>query len=114
MAISITIMGHLKFMDSETAMGEKMDVQHNPDTPYLRARNTVISIIGMRFFKAWMQPDALFKLTSYSKLQKENIDLTHKFTDEVSTQFVYVVHFFFLDKYQVYSHLFTWHIYRVT
>ncbi|XP_045774553.1 cytochrome P450 4C1-like [Maniola jurtina] len=67
----------------ETAMGEKMDVQHNPDTPYLRARNSVISIIGMRLFKAWMQPDVLFNLTSYSKLQKENIDLTHKFTDEV-------------------------------
>ncbi|XP_039756608.1 cytochrome P450 4c3-like [Pararge aegeria] len=67
----------------ETAMGEKMDVQHNPDTPYLRARNTVISIIGMRLFKAWMQPDVLFNLTPYSKLQKENIDLTHKFTDEV-------------------------------
>nr|XP_026495579.1 cytochrome P450 4C1-like [Vanessa tameamea] len=67
----------------ETAMGEKMDVQHNPDTPYLRARNTVISIIGMRFFKAWMQPDALFNLTSYSKLQRQSIDLTHKFTDEV-------------------------------
>ncbi|VVD01184.1 unnamed protein product [Leptidea sinapis] len=67
----------------ETAMGEKMDVQHNPDTPYVRARNTVMSIIGMRFFKAWMQPDALFNLTSYSKLQKETIELTHKFTDEV-------------------------------
>lgn len=64
-------------------MGEKMDVQHNPDTPYLRARNTVISIIGMRIFKAWMQPDALFNLTSYSKLQRDNIVLTHKFTDEV-------------------------------
>ncbi|CAH2092957.1 unnamed protein product [Euphydryas editha] len=67
----------------ETAMGEKMDVQHNPDTPYLRARNTVISIISMRIFKAWMQPDALFNLTPYSKLQGENIALTHKFTDEV-------------------------------
>ncbi|XP_023942753.2 cytochrome P450 4C1-like [Bicyclus anynana] len=67
----------------ETAMGEKMDVQHNPDTPYLRARNAVMSIIGMRLFKAWMQPDVLFNLTPYSKQQKENIDLTHKFTDEV-------------------------------
>ncbi|XP_072944883.1 cytochrome P450 4c3-like [Epargyreus clarus] len=67
----------------ETAMGEKMDVQHNPDTPYLRARNIVMSIISMRLFKAWMQPDALFKLTPYSKIQKDNIDLTHKFTDEV-------------------------------
>ncbi|XP_032519320.2 cytochrome P450 4C1-like [Danaus plexippus] len=67
----------------ETAMGEKMNVQYNPDTPYLRARNTVISIIGMRLFKAWMQPNALFNLTSYSKTQKENIEATHKFTDEV-------------------------------
>ncbi|KAL4703539.1 hypothetical protein ACJJTC_010159 [Scirpophaga incertulas] len=67
----------------ETAMGEKMDVQHNPDTPYLRARSCVMSIINMRLFKAWLQPDALFKLTPYAKLQKENIDYTHKFTDEV-------------------------------
>ncbi|KAL0821796.1 hypothetical protein ABMA28_005208 [Loxostege sticticalis] len=67
----------------ETAMGEKMDVQHNPDTPYLRARNCVMSIINMRLFKAWLQPDALFNLTPYAKMQKENIDLTHKFTDEV-------------------------------
>ncbi|CAG4952015.1 unnamed protein product [Colias eurytheme] len=67
----------------ETAMGEKMDVQHNPDTPYLRSRNLVMSIINMRLFKAWLQPDALFNLTSYSSIQKENIALTHKFTDEV-------------------------------
>ncbi|RVE41930.1 hypothetical protein evm_013424 [Chilo suppressalis] len=67
----------------ETAMGEKMDVQHNPDTPYLRARSCVMSIINMRLFKAWLQPDALFKLTPYAKIQQENIDYTHKFTDEV-------------------------------
>ncbi|CAH0589025.1 unnamed protein product [Chrysodeixis includens] len=67
----------------ETAMGEKMDVQHNPDTPYLRARKTVMSIINMRLFKAWMQPDALFSLTAHAGIQKESIDATHKFTDEV-------------------------------
>ncbi|XP_049875697.1 cytochrome P450 4C1-like [Pectinophora gossypiella] len=67
----------------ETAMGERMDVQHHPDTPYLRARHTVMSIINLRLFKAWLQPDALFNLTSYAKLQKESIDMTHKFTDEV-------------------------------
>ncbi|XP_026726456.1 cytochrome P450 4c3-like [Trichoplusia ni] len=67
----------------ETAMGEKMDVQHNPDTPYLRARKTVMSIINMRLFKAWMQPDALFSLTTHAGIQKENIEATHKFTDEV-------------------------------
>nr|XP_049703317.1 cytochrome P450 4c3 [Helicoverpa armigera]WRX05951.1 CYP4AU1 [Helicoverpa armigera] len=67
----------------ETAMGEKMDVQHNPDTPYLRARKTVMSIINMRLFKAWLQPDALFSLTSLANVQKESIDATHKFTDEV-------------------------------
>jgi hypothetical protein len=70
-------------MFSETAMGEKMDVQHNPETPYLRARSCVMSIINMRLFKAWLQPDALFKLTPYAKIQKDNIELTHKFTDEV-------------------------------
>lgn len=64
-------------------MGEKMDVQHNPDTPYLRARKTVMSIINMRLFKAWMQPDALFSLTTHAGIQKENIEATHKFTDEV-------------------------------
>ncbi|KAI5642131.1 cytochrome p450 domain-containing protein [Phthorimaea operculella] len=67
----------------ETAMGERMDVQHNPDTPYLRARHMVMSIINLRLFKAWLQPDALFNLTPYSKLQKESIHATHKFTDEV-------------------------------
>ncbi|KOB72589.1 Cytochrome P450 CYP4AU1, partial [Operophtera brumata] len=56
---------------TETAMGEKMDVQHNPNTPYLRARNTVMSIINMRLFKPWLQPDAVFNLTSYAKIQKE-------------------------------------------
>ncbi|CAF4879315.1 unnamed protein product [Pieris macdunnoughi] len=70
----------------ETAMGKKMDVQNNPDTPYLRARNVVMSIISMRLFKAWLQPEALFNMTSYSKIQKENIDYTHKFTDEVVTE----------------------------
>lgn len=64
-------------------MGERMDVQHNPDTPYLRARHTILSIINMRIFKAWLQPDLLFNLTSYGKIQKENIDITHQFTDEV-------------------------------
>ncbi|XP_059052593.1 cytochrome P450 4c3-like [Achroia grisella] len=67
----------------ETAMGERMDVQHKPDTPYLQARETVITIMNMRLFKVWLQPDCLFNLTSYAKQQKENIDLTHKFTDEV-------------------------------
>ncbi|XP_022822866.1 cytochrome P450 4c3-like [Spodoptera litura] len=67
----------------ETSMGKKMDVQHNPDTPYLRARKTVMSIINMRLFKAWLQPDVLFNLTSHATVQKENIDATHKFTDEV-------------------------------
>ncbi|XP_060804888.1 cytochrome P450 4c3-like [Amyelois transitella] len=67
----------------ETAMGERMDVQHTPDTPYLRARHTVIAILNMRIFKVWLQPDCLFNLTSYAKQQKDNIDLTHRFTDEV-------------------------------
>ncbi|XP_026756521.2 cytochrome P450 4c3-like [Galleria mellonella] len=67
----------------ETAMGERMDVQHKPDTPYLQARETVITIINKRLFKVWLQPDCLFNLTSYAKQQKDNIDLTHKFTDEV-------------------------------
>ncbi|XP_053610616.1 cytochrome P450 4c3-like isoform X2 [Plodia interpunctella] len=67
----------------ETAMGERMDVQHNPDTRYMCARNAVMSIINMRLFKPWMQPDALFNLTKQSKIQKDNIDITHKFTDEV-------------------------------
>ncbi|KAF9416789.1 hypothetical protein HW555_005919 [Spodoptera exigua] len=67
----------------ETSMGKKMDVQHHPDTPYLRARKTVMSIINMRLFKAWLQPDVLFNLTSHSAVQKQNIDATHKFTDEV-------------------------------
>ncbi|XP_013148149.1 PREDICTED: cytochrome P450 4V2-like [Papilio polytes] len=67
----------------ETAMGERMDIQHSPDTPYLRARHTVMTILNMRFFKVWLQPDCLFNLTSYAKQQSENIKLTHKFTDEV-------------------------------
>lgn len=67
----------------ETAMGERMDVQHTPDTPYLRARHTVMTILNMRLFKVWLQPDCLFNLTSYAKQQKDNIDFTHKFTDEV-------------------------------
>ncbi|OWR43638.1 cytochrome P450 CYP4G25 [Danaus plexippus plexippus] len=67
----------------ETSMGEKMDVQHWPDTPYLRARHTVMEILNKRLFKVWLQPDCLFKLTRYAKEQKKNIDLTHKFTDEV-------------------------------
>ncbi|XP_045500542.1 cytochrome P450 4c3-like [Colias croceus] len=67
----------------ETAMGERMDVQNSPDTPYLRARHTVMSILNMRLFKVWLQPDCLFNLTPYAKQQRENIDLTHKFTDEV-------------------------------
>ncbi|XP_045522476.1 cytochrome P450 4c3-like isoform X1 [Pieris brassicae] len=70
----------------ETAMGKKMDVQNNSDTPYLRARNVVMSIISMRLFKAWLRPEPLFNMTSYSKIQKENIDYTHKFTDEVVTE----------------------------
>ncbi|XP_026756515.2 cytochrome P450 4g15-like isoform X2 [Galleria mellonella] len=67
----------------ETAMGEKMDLQHTADSAYLHARNCVMSIINMRIFKPWMQPDAIFKLTPYSKTQEENIYLTRKFTEEV-------------------------------
>ncbi|XP_063537245.1 cytochrome P450 4c3-like [Cydia strobilella] len=67
----------------ETAMGERMDVQEKPDTPYLRARHTVMTILNMRFFKVWLQPDFLFNLTSYAKEHDESIKLTHKFTDEV-------------------------------
>ncbi|XP_059052592.1 cytochrome P450 4C1-like [Achroia grisella] len=66
-----------------TAMGEKMDLQHTADSPYLRARNYVMSIINMRIFKPWLQVDALFNLTPYSKTQQENIYLTRKFTEEV-------------------------------
>ncbi|CAB3253367.1 unnamed protein product [Arctia plantaginis] len=67
----------------QTAMGERMDVQNSPDTPYLRARHTVMTILNMRLFKVWLQPDWIFNLTRYAKLQKDNIDLTHKFTDEI-------------------------------
>ncbi|KOB72591.1 Uncharacterized protein OBRU01_12024 [Operophtera brumata] len=67
----------------ETAMGERMDIQHSPETPYLRARHTVMEILNMRLFKVWLQPDCLFNLTRYAKQQKDNIDLTHKFTDEI-------------------------------
>ncbi|CAH0694623.1 unnamed protein product [Spodoptera exigua] len=76
-------LGNGLFVAPKTSMGKKMDVQHHPDTPYLRARKTVMSIINMRLFKAWLQPDVLFNLTSHSAVQKENIDATHKFTDEV-------------------------------
>ncbi|XP_046969491.1 cytochrome P450 4c3-like, partial [Vanessa cardui] len=67
----------------ETAMGERMDVQHTPDTPYLRARHIVMTILNKRLFKVWLQPDFIFNLTPYAKQQKENIELTHKFTNEV-------------------------------
>ncbi|CAH2043702.1 unnamed protein product, partial [Iphiclides podalirius] len=67
----------------ETAMGERMDIQHSPDTPYLRARHTVMTILNMRFFKVWLQPDCLFNLTTYARQQKESINLTHEFTNEV-------------------------------
>ncbi|VVD01183.1 unnamed protein product [Leptidea sinapis] len=67
----------------ETSMGERMDVQHSPDTPYLQARHDIISIINMRLFKVWMQPDCIFNLTRYAKQQKRNIQLTQKFTNEV-------------------------------
>ncbi|XP_075980564.1 cytochrome P450 4V2-like [Anticarsia gemmatalis] len=67
----------------ETAMGERMDVQHCPDTPYLRARHTVMTILNMRLFKVWLQPDCIFNLTRYAKEQEDNIHMTHKFTDEV-------------------------------
>ncbi|KAI8439465.1 hypothetical protein MSG28_013239 [Choristoneura fumiferana] len=67
----------------ETAMGERMDVQHSPDTPYLRARHSVMTILNMRFFKVWLQPDCLFNLTSYAKEHNDSIKLTHQFTDEV-------------------------------
>ncbi|KAG6443278.1 hypothetical protein O3G_MSEX002762 [Manduca sexta] len=70
----------------EAAMGEKMDVQHTPDTPYMCARKSVMSVISMRLFKPWMQPDILFNLTPCSKQQRINIDITHKFTDEVVTK----------------------------
>ncbi|XP_050348227.1 cytochrome P450 4C1-like isoform X1 [Nymphalis io] len=67
----------------ETAMGERMDVQHTPDTSYLRARHTVMTILNKRFFKVWLQPDFIFNLTPFAKQQRENIEITHKFTDEV-------------------------------
>ncbi|KAH9633263.1 hypothetical protein HF086_006865 [Spodoptera exigua] len=76
-------LGHGLFVAPETAMGERMDVQHSPDTPYLRARHTVMEILNMRLFKVWLQPDCIFNLTPYAKQQRDNIDLTHKFTDEV-------------------------------
>lgn len=65
-------------------MGERMDVQRTPETPYLRARHTVMTILNMRLFKVWLQPEFLFNLTHYAKQQNENISITHKFTDEVS------------------------------
>ncbi|XP_026726328.1 cytochrome P450 4c3-like [Trichoplusia ni] len=67
----------------ETAMGERMDVQRTPETPYLRARHIVMTILNMRLFKVWLQPEFLFNLTHYAKQQNENILITHKFTDEV-------------------------------
>ncbi|XP_061718569.1 cytochrome P450 4C1-like isoform X2 [Cydia pomonella] len=67
----------------ETAMGERMDLQRKPENKYVSARNAVMSIINMRLFKAWLQLDAIFNLTPYASVQKENIQLTHQFTDEV-------------------------------
>ncbi|XP_047992299.1 cytochrome P450 4C1-like isoform X2 [Leguminivora glycinivorella] len=67
----------------ETAMGERMDLQHKPENGYVSARNTVMSIINMRLFKAWLQLDAIFNLTPYASVQKKNIEETHQFTDQV-------------------------------
>ncbi|XP_063537297.1 cytochrome P450 4g15-like [Cydia strobilella] len=67
----------------ETAMGERMDLQRKPENGYVSARNAVMSIINMRLFKAWLQLDAVFNLTPYASVQKENIQLTHQFTDEI-------------------------------
>lgn len=67
-----------------------MDIQNVNENPYLRARHTVMSIISMRLFKPWLQPDSLFKLTPYAKIQKDNIEITHKFTDEVP-KLIYII-----------------------
>lgn len=81
--MSIVCVCKIQILHSETAMGERMNVQQCPETPYLRARHTVMEILNLRLFKVWLQPDCLFNLTPYAKQQKDNIELTHKFTDEV-------------------------------
>uniref|UniRef100_A0A1B0FQR6 Cytochrome P450 n=1 Tax=Glossina morsitans morsitans TaxID=37546 RepID=A0A1B0FQR6_GLOMM len=70
---------------TETAMGVKVSAQENPNIEYVRALAHVCKIIGKRFITPIQRLNWLFRLTArrdYLKLH-DNINILHKFTDEV-------------------------------
>ncbi|XP_077290548.1 cytochrome P450 4C1-like isoform X2 [Arctopsyche grandis] len=67
----------------ETAMGVKVNAQGNTNNSYIQAGIGEMQLICKRMYQIWLQPQWLFNLTKYAKIEKENIKILHDFTKAV-------------------------------
>jgi cytochrome P450 family 4 len=66
----------------DTAMGRNVNAQSHDDSDYVRAVSTISRIVQTRQARPWLQPELFFKLTPFSKIQRQCLETLHGFTDK--------------------------------
>ncbi|KAF5302920.1 hypothetical protein FQA39_LY02100 [Lamprigera yunnana] len=67
----------------ETAMGVNKSTQGQSGYEYAMAVMKMCDILHLRHTKIWLQPDWLFNLTRYGKIQRNLLDVIHSLTRRV-------------------------------
>ncbi|RZF33244.1 hypothetical protein LSTR_LSTR013005 [Laodelphax striatellus] len=67
----------------ETAMGYQSNSQNDKDSEYVKAVYEIGSIVQNRQAKIWLQPDFLFKMSSYYKRHQECIKILHDLSNKI-------------------------------
>ncbi|KAK9886188.1 hypothetical protein WA026_015700 [Henosepilachna vigintioctopunctata] len=68
---------------SETAMGVKINAMKDADSEYVKAIYIVADIVLHRWFRPWLHPNLLFKLSPSGREQQRNIRIVHEFAEKV-------------------------------
>ncbi|KPJ11286.1 Cytochrome P450 4d2 [Papilio machaon] len=66
-----------------TTMGIKLNVQNDPDNPFLKAMKNILNFVCKRIFHLWLQPEWLYKLFPQYTEEKKYLKEMHNFVDEV-------------------------------
>ncbi|XP_048825781.1 cytochrome P450 4V2-like [Brienomyrus brachyistius] len=67
----------------ETAMGKKIDAQHNSDSEYVQSVYRMSDIITRRQRAPWLWPDFIYNLLGEGKEHTKRLKILHSFTEGV-------------------------------
>ncbi|XP_039277042.1 cytochrome P450 4c3 [Nilaparvata lugens] len=67
----------------ETAMGYQSNSQNDKDSDYVKAVYEIGSIVQNRQAKIWLQPDFIFKMSSYYTRHQECIKILHGLSNKI-------------------------------